>query len=341
MSTTHETHEVPPPVQMVQLLAGFQISQALYAAAALGVADLMVAGPVPVGVLSEQAGAHAPSLQRLLRTLASAGVFTEPEPGVFALTPLGSTLTRGQPGSMRDLAIMWMETHYAPFGELVHTVRTGEPAADHLYGQPFFSWLSGQPEQVARFTGAMANLTSGIKNAAVPYLPLDGAQTIADIGGADGTMLAAILSGRPGLRGILFDLPYVVADAPKTLGEHGLTDRVDCVGGDFFESVPAGADTYLLSFVIHDWPDEAARRILANIASAGGRGARLAMIEFVVPPGDAPHMSKMIDLTMLGMLSGRERREEDWRELLTSAGFTGIGVIPTGTPLSVIHATAG
>ena len=324
---------------MVQMLAGFQISQALYAAAVLGVADLMAAGPVPVGVLSEQAGAHAPSLLRLLRTLAGAGVFTEPEPGVFALTPLGSTLTRSQPGSMRDLAIMWMETHYAPFGDLLYAVRSGEPAADRLYGQPFFSWLSGQPEQAARFTAAMANLTTGIKNAALPFLPLDGARTVVDVGGADGTMLAAILSGRPGLRGILFDLPHIVADAPKTLTKNGVVDRVDCIGGDFFESVPGGADSYLLSFVIHDWPDEAARRILANIAAAGGSGARLMTIEFVVPPGDTPHMSKMIDQTMLGLRAGRERPGEDWRELLTIAGFTGIGVLPTGTPVSVIHAT--
>ena len=132
----------------------------------------------------------------------------------------------------------------------------------------------------------MANLTGGIKNAAIPFLRLDGARTIVDVGGADGTMLAAILSGHPGLRGVVFDLPHVVADATKTLAEHGVADRVDCIGGDFFESVPAGADSYLLSFIIHDWADEAARRILANIAAAGGSGARLMMIEFVVPPGD-------------------------------------------------------
>src|SRR6185437_768830 len=114
-------------------------------------------------------------------------------------TPLGQTLTRTQPGSMRDLAIMWMETHYAPFGELVHTIRTGQPAAEHLYGQPFFGWLAGQPGQAARFTGAMANLTDGIKAAAIPSLPLDGARTVVDVGGADGAMLAAILPGRPGL----------------------------------------------------------------------------------------------------------------------------------------------
>jgi hypothetical protein len=324
---------------MVQLLAGFQISQALYAAAVLGVADHLSAGPVPVEVLAGQAGAHAPSLRRLLRTLAGAGVFTEPEPGVFGLTPLGQTLTRTRPGSMRDLAIMWMETHYAPFGELVHTVRTGQPAAGHLYGQPFFAWLAGQPEQAARFTSAMADLTDGIKAAASPSLPLDGAQTVVDVGGADGAMLAAVLTAHPGLQGVLFDLPRVVAEAPKALAERGVADRVECVGGDFFDSVPAGADTYLVSFVLHDWPDDEARRILANIAAAGGPGARLMMVEFVVPPGDTPHMSKMIDLTMLGMLAGQERAEDQWHDLLSTAGFAGIGIRETGTPLSVIHAT--
>jgi hypothetical protein len=324
---------------MVQLLAGFQISQALYAAAVLGVADHLSAGPVPVEVLAGQAGAHAPSLRRLLRTLAGAGVFTEPEPGVFGLTPLGQTLTRTRPGSMRDLAIMWMETHYAPFGELVHTVRTGQPAAGHLYGQPFFAWLAGQPEQAARFTSAMADLTDGIKAAAIPSLPLDGAQTVVDVGGADGAMLAAVLTAHPGLQGVLFDLPRVVAEAPKALAERGVADRVECVGGDFFDSVPAGADTYLVSFVLHDWPDDEARRMLANIAAAGGPGARLMMVEFVVPPGDTPHMSKMIDLTMLGMLAGQERAEDQWHDLLSTAGFAGIGIRETGTPLSVIHAT--
>jgi hypothetical protein len=185
----------------------------------------------------------------------------------------------------------------------------------------------------------MANLTDGIKAAAIPSLPLDGAQTVVDVGGADGAMLAAILTAHPGLRGVLFDLPRVVAEAPKALAERGVADRVECVGGDFFDSVPAGADTYLVSFVLHDWPDDEARRILANIAAAGGPGARLMMVEFVVPPGDTPHMSKMIDLTMLGMLAGQERAEDQWHDLLSTAGFTGIGIRETGTPLSVIHAT--
>jgi hypothetical protein len=332
--------ELPPPVQMTQLLAGFQLSQALYAAAVLGVADHLVAGPAPVAVLAEHTGAHAPSLHRLLRTLAGAGVFTEPEPGVFALTPLGQTLASGQPGSMRDLAITLMETHYAPFGDLIHTIRTGQPAAEHLYGQPFFTWLSHHPEQATRFTAAMANATSATKTAAIASLPLDGIDTIVDLGGADGAVLASILPAHPHMRGVLFDLPHVIADAPKALAERGIQDRVDCVAGDFFASVPTGGDGYLLSLVLHSWPDSRALRILRNIAAASGSGARLLLIEFVVPPGDTPHMSKMIDLTMLAMAGGKERTEPEWRELLTAAGFTGIAVRQTGTAFSVIQAAA-
>src|SRR6266851_615910 len=241
-----QSHELPPPARMIELLGGFRISQALYAAAVLGIADQLVAGPAPVEVLAEQAGAHAPSLYRLLRTLASVGVFTEPEPGVFALTPLGQTLASNQPGSLRDLAIMWMETHYAPFADLIHTVRTGQSAAEHLYGEPFFTWLSHHPEHAARFTGAMANLTGGFKTAAIASLPLDGIETIVDVGGADGAVLATILAA----------------------------------------------------------------------------------------------LAKISDLSMLAMMGGKERAESEWRELLTTAGFAGIEVRPTGTPFAVIQATA-
>jgi hypothetical protein len=164
------------------------------------------------------------------------------------------------------------------------------------------------------------------------------APTRVDVGGADGTVLAAILAAHPHLRGVLFDLPHIITGAPKTLARHGVEDRGDCVGGDFFESVPAGGDAYLLSLVLHDWPDQQAQRILANIAAAAGSGARLLVLEFVVPPGDGPHLSKMSDLNMLAMMGGKERTETEWRELLKGAGFTGIEVRQTGTPFSVIQA---
>jgi hypothetical protein len=325
---------------MILLLGGFRISQALYAAAVLGVADQLSAGPAPADILAGYVGAHAPSLRRLLRTLASVGVFTEPEPGVFALTPLGQTLTSSQPGSMRDLAIMFMETHYTPFGDLLDTIRTGKPAAERCYGQPFFSWLSDHPEQASRYTAAMANLTGAFKPAAIAALPLDGARTTVDVGGADGAVLAAILTAHPQLRGVPFDLPHVISGAPpdtrppRRRGPGPLRRRrLPRIGAP-------GADAYLLSLVLHDWPDDQARRILANIAAAGGSGARLLLLEFVVPPGDGPHMAKISDLNMLAMMGGKERTETEWRELLTATGFTGIGIRQTGTPFSVIQATA-
>ena len=334
-----QSHELPPPVRMIELLGGFRISQALYTAAVLGVADQLVAGPAAVEVLAGQAGADPPSLYRLLRTLAGVGVFTEPEPGVFALTPLGLTLTSSHAGSLRDLAITWMETHYAPFADLIHSVRTGQSAAEHLYGEPFFTWLSHHPEHAARFTAAMANLTGAFKTAAIASLPLDDIETIVDVGGADGTVLATILAAHPHVRGVLFDLPHVITNAPRTLASHGVEDRAEYMGGDFFESVPAGGDAYLASLVLHDWPDQQAERILASIAAAGGSGSRLLVLDFVVPPGDTPHLAKMSDLNMLAMMGGKERTETEWRELLTAAGFTGIEIHQTRTPLSVIQAT--
>ena len=301
----------------------------MYAAAALGVADQLVAGPAPAEVLAERAGAHAPSLYRLVRTLASVGVFTEPEPGVFNLTPLGQALTSGQPGSMRDVVIMFMETHYAPFGDLTRTIRTGQPAAEHLYGEPFFTWLSPHPGQAERYTAAMANLTGGFKTAAIASLPLDDTHTIVDVGGADGTVLAAILGAHPHLRGVLFDLPTSSPPPPRPWpGRASKTGPNAWAATSSNRCWPAA---YLLSLVLHDWPDQQAQRILANIAAAG-RGARLLVLDFVVPAGDAPHMSKISDLNMLAMMGGKERTGPEWRELLEGTGFTGIEIRQTGTP---------
>jgi hypothetical protein len=329
--------ELPPPVQMVQMLAGFQVAQALYVVAALGVPDRLVDGPLPAAALADLVGADPDALRRVLRTLAGMGVFSEVAAGTYALTPLGETLSSDHPGSMRDLAIMWMETHYAPFGHLLEGVRTGQVASDLHYGRPFFDWLSEQPAQVARFTGAMANLTDGIKAGAVSSVSLEGVTRLVDVGGADGAFLSLVLAAHPDVRAVLFDLPHVVADAPKSLAARGVADRVECVGGSFFESIPGG-DGYILSLVLHDWNDEQALHILGNVVQAGGPGARLYVVEAVVPPGDTPHMGKMIDLTMLAMLTGRERSATEWRGLLDAAGFAEVTINETPTPLSVISA---
>jgi hypothetical protein len=323
---------------MVQLLSGFQVSQALYVAAKIGVADRLADGPVAVEQLASDLDADPLALSRLLRTLGALGVFSEADPGAYGLTPLGATLVSDREGSMRDLALMWMETHYAPFAGLLETVRTGDCAATEHYGQPFFSWLADQPEQVDRFSRAMANLTDGIKAGAIASYAFPQSGNIVDVGGADGALLARVLESAPGATGVVFDLPHVVAEAAPTLKSYGLGDRMTSEGGDFFAAVPSGGDAYLLSMVLHDWNDVDATRLLSNIRDAAAPGARVLAFELVMPPGDQPHMSKMIDLTMLGMLNGRERTETEMRSLFEGAGLTYDGTTPTPTPISIIEA---
>jgi hypothetical protein len=323
---------------MVQLLAGFQVSQALYAAAKTGFTDALADGPRPVDELADVLQLHAPSLARLARTLTGLGVLTDTGSGSYALTPLGHTLVSDDPTSVRDLALTWMETHYAPFAGLTETVRTGRPAATEFYGTPFFDWLGGHPDQVERFTGAMANLTDGIKRGAISARNWSSVRRVMDVGGADGALLAQVLGSNEKATGTVLDLPHVVPAVALAAKEAGLEDRLDSVAGDFFTSVPGGYDTYVMSMILHDWDDDSARRILANIAAAAEAGARVVALELVVPPGDAPHMSKMIDLTMLGMLTGKERTAIELRALVESAGLSFRGITPTPTPLSFIEA---
>jgi hypothetical protein len=323
---------------MVQLLAGFQVSQALYSAAKLGLPDALATGPGDIGEIATHLQVDPDALSRLARTLTGLGVLAAEGERRYGLTPLGATLTSDAPGSMRDLALMWMETHYAPFAGLADGIRTGTCPADTHYGRPFFDWLSGQPEQASRFSGAMANLTNGIKAAAFATYDFSGSRRIVDIGGADGSLLVHALSTSPDARGVSYDLPHVVPAVEAVAKSAGLEDRLSGVGGDFFASVPSGFDTYLMSMILHDWDDERASVILRNIARAADSGARVTALELVVPDGDEPHMAKMIDLTMLGMLHGRERTEQEMRALVEGAGLVYRGTTATPTPLSFIEA---
>jgi hypothetical protein len=239
---------------------------------------------------------------------------------------------------MRDLTLMWMETHYAPFAGLAEAVRTGRTAAETYYGQPFFGWLGDPPEQVSRFTGAMANLTNGIKRVAITSHDFGGSHRLVDVGGADGSVLAHVLATLPEATGVSYDLPHVVPAVPAVAKAADLEDRLTGEPGDFFQSVPAGADTYVMSMILHDWDDLRATRILSNIAAAGAPGARVCALELVMPDGDEPHMAKMIDLTMLGMLDGRERTEAELRDLVESSGLHYERTVPTPTPLSFVEA---
>ncbi|WP_405163842.1 acetylserotonin O-methyltransferase [Nocardia sp. NBC_01499] len=330
----------PPSAVMVQLLGGFQVSQAIYVVAELGVATILEQeGPKTVAELAERTGAQREPLHRLLRVLAALGVFaTEGE--YVTVTPVGATLSEKHPQSLHGIARMWMETHYLPFSELGHSVRTGRPGSDKYLGEPFFDWIGADAQREVLFSQAMADITSSLRTGMFDGYQLPPGRVVADIGGSDGSVLVELLTrdGDAERRGILFDRPTTVPAAEGTLAEADLTNRVEVVAGDFFIEVPS-ADIYVLSYILHDWNDQENRRILASIAAAAAPGARLLIIEGVVPDGDEPHLTKAIDLTMLGMLTGKERSEQEYRDLLDSSGFTLDRIVATPSPFSILEAT--
>lgn len=330
----------PKPTDvMVQLMGGFQVSQAVYVVAKLDLPTMLdeAGGPLAVSELAEKSGAQVQPLRRLLRTLASMGLFTLDGDRV-SLAPVGATLSRIAPDSLHGAAVMWMETHYAPFGDLLHTLRTGEPAATHYLGKPFFDWVNENPDRSRQFSNAMASVTSGLRTGMFDGYALPAGELIADIGGADGSVLVELIRNLPDRRGIVFDLPPVVPAAQSTMTAQGLDGRVEVVGGDFFDSVPA-ADIYVLSYILHDWDDDDATRVLQSAAKAGGPGARVLIVEAILPDGSEPHLAKMVDLTMLGMLTGMERSRAEYESLLNAAGISIDRVVPTPSPYSIIEAT--
>ena len=330
--------ELPLSMQLVQLVGGFQTAQAIYVIAKLDIATLLDDGPKTVAELAAASGARPDLLRRLIRTLAPVGLFRHLPDGTVETTPLGATLSANRADSARDTTLFWMETHYLPFSELLHNTRTGETAATRYFGEPFFKWISRDPERVKLQTNAMASLTENARGAMFGEYRLPPGEVVADIGGASGSVLARLLENEPGRRGIVFDLPEVAREAQRYLEQRGLTDRIEAVGGNFFESVPR-ADVYLLSFILHDWDDDNCRRILGNIKAAAEPGARLVAVDGVVPPGDEPHVTKTVDLIMLALSNGKERSAEEFDQLFTSAGFRLDNIVPTPTPFSFIEAT--
>jgi hypothetical protein len=340
--TTDQVSSVPAEAQdpatvaaMTQLLGGFQISQAIYVIAKLDVATVLAEGPSPVAALAGRVGADPDRLRRLIRSLAPLGLFHRTEDDIVELAPLGWTLSATHPESARHLALYWMETHYRPFTELLNTVRDGEIAAERYLRLPFFDWISGDPYLTSLQNQAMASSNRG---AMFDGYRLPAGSVVADIGGADGTVLTHLLASDPGRRGIVFDLPGIVSGAAEVLDRAGLAGRVEVAPGDFFTAVPA-ADVYVLSAVLHDWDDPSCRRILRSIATAAAPGARLVLVEMIIPPGDEPHHAKLVDLVMMTMLGGRERTAAEYTALLAGAGFAVDQVVATSSPFSFVEAT--
>lgn len=329
---------VPPTIAMLQLISGFWISRAIYIAAKLGIADYLKDGHQTADELATATGTHAPSLYRVMRALASVGVFTEDEGGGFALTPLSETLRSDAPGSLRAFATTELgEVHYPAWGDLLHSVKTGEIAFDHHFGVPVWEYFAQHPENAKTFADSMTGMTLAINAAVLSGYDFSGIEQIVDVGGGHGSLIAAILKANPQMRGVLFDAPPVIEGARPRLEAEGLSARCQAVAGDFFESVPEGGDAYILKWIIHDWDEERATRILRNCHRAMKEHGKLLLVEAVVPTGSEPHFSKFIDLNMLVMTGGRERTEDEYRKLFESSGFRLTRIVPTDSPMSVIE----
>ncbi len=347
--------------RLFSILSSPWVAQSCYALAKFGIPDLLADGPRAVADLAAASGTDQRALHRMLRALASAGLVRQTEPGTFELTAVAQPLRSGVARSSRDAAIMFGEEVFRSLADITYTLRTGRPAFDKVYGQPFYDYLADHPEAAQTFSTAMG---AAPVPAALAACDLSGVRTVVDVGGGNGGLLSWVLRAQPQARGILFDLPPAVRQARNRLAAADVADRVEFVEGSFFDAVPAGADLYVLSRVLHNWPDDEAGTVLRRIRQMIARDGRLIVLEELIescgpagetgqPAGGAagPHAaaraagSSVMDLLILVMLSGWDRSEAEYRHLLGRAGFTVTAVRPA--PLrsrqaeSAIEATPG
>jgi len=335
---TQPATAMPPQKAILQMATGYWVSQSLYVAAKLGIADLLKSGAKSCEELAYSAGVNAQLLYRLMRALASVGVFAEKEQGCFTLTPFAACLQSDVPGSMRALVIMCGEEHYQAWGDILYSLRTGGSAFEHLYGMPLFQYYAQNPEPGKIFDEAMTS-NSSIENADITAsYDFSGLHKLVDVGGGQGNLIASILKANPKMQGILFDLPYVIEGAKNFIEAEGVSQRCELVGGDFFESVPSGGDAYMLKRVIHNWDDKSAIAILKNCHRAMLENGKLLVVEQVIPPGNEPCFGKFMDLTMMVMFPGaRECTEPEYRALFEASGFRLTKIVPTRAGVSLIE----
>jgi len=334
-----QQQQVPPPAQMMQMITGFWVSCCVYTAARLNLAHYLGETPMSAEELAAATESHAPSMFRLLRALASVGVFSRNAEGKFELTPLGDTLRPSVPGSMRAMAIAQLGDHYRAWGELQHSVKTGGVAFDHVEGMPVWRYYETHPEDGLNFMQAMTGLTQGAIMNIVPAYDFSRFGVIVDVGGGNGALLTAVLGAAPQARGIVFDEDYVVKETARCLAQAGLNGRCGVAAGSFFDDPVPEADAYLLKMILHDWDDEKSVDILKNIARSMRPGGRVLVMESVIPESDQPHPGKFMDINMLAMTGGRERTEAEFAELFRRGGLKLSRVVHTHSPLfSVVEA---
>ena len=329
----------PPEAVLTQMITGSLGSQAVYVAAQLGIADLLVDGPRNVDDLAKAANADAPSLYRVLRALASFGVFKEHADRVFGLTPTGELLRSDSPRSLRDLAIfMGEDWHWRVWGRTLYSVRTGKAAWDQVHGQEVFPYFANNPEAAKIFDRAMTSLSNLAIKAVVEGYDFSDIETLVDVAGGHGRLLTAILDEHLTMQGVLFDQPHVIEGAKENEHVKALQPRCELASGDFFESVPVGADGYIMKHIIHDWDDERALQILRNIKSAMRDDGRVMLVEAVITTEGQHDFGKLLDIEMLVSPGGKERTADEYEELFAKAGLKMTRIVPTKSPYSVIEA---
>ena len=325
-----------PSQDLLRMGFGFAVAQALHVAAELGIADLLHDGPRSTEELASATGTDPGALYRVLRFLSGEGVFREDSVGRFAQTELSDGLRVDAPDSPRDFIRMINSEAYIAWGQLLHSVRTGKTAFEHVFGAPRFDWLANHPDQAALFQRAMIALSQGANAEAAEAYDFTGCKRVVDVGGGHGQLLSAIVTRNPHLSGVLYDLAAGIAAAKTGVG--GPLPRCDLIAGDFFEGVPEGADVYIVKKVIHDWDDERAAQIFANCRRAMAPGGRVLVAETIVPSGNEPHPTKRMDLNMLVVTGGMERTEAQYERLFAHAGLRLVRVIPTRGTLSILEA---
>lgn len=337
----HE-ERVAPFIELLRLVNSNWVTQAIAVAAELGIMDRLARDAATADELAAATACDPPSLRRLLRALVSLGVCEQREDGSFARSDMGSLLETDAPMSLRAYAVRYGRYQWPAWGKLLDSVRTGKCARTLLDGTVGFEHLERDAVTASIYHRAMAEVTRLIAHAVIPAYDFGAFMRIVDVGGGYGEMLAAILRAYPGTRGVLFDRPAALEGAKHYLGQAGVADRCDMIAGDFFESVPAGADGYLLKSVIHDWSDERAAAILTCCRSAMPADAKLLLVEYVMPERmQASALNRdaaRSDLNMMVMLGGRERTAAEYRSLLSSAGFHVSTIVPAGLNFSVIEA---
>lgn len=328
-----------PARQLLHMVNGYQVSQALHVAAALGISDLLASGPRDVTGLAEATATHGPTLLRLMRALESVGVYACDEEGLYANTDLGELLRADVPESLAGWATYAGRPYYRQaWTGLLDSVRTGDNAFAAVHGMPVWEYRMQHPAEQLIFSGAMAATAGVVIEALIGSYDFARFGTVADIGGNVGTLLAAILERYPTVQGVLFDEPEVVAGAEPVLRAAGLSDRCQAIGGSFLDSVPAGADAYLLKSVIHDWLDAEATEVLRVCRRAMRADATLLLMEQLIGQGPDPAQTAFSDLNMLVSPGGQERTLEQYDALLRAAGFSLTRTIETGTPVFIIEA---